>query len=476
MPDLRDILVRITPAGSWVNPDEAVDVATLLATARQVFEYFTGHQDVCPQLAQDARGLTPDRDLEKRIDRMFTESGNLRDDASPELHRIRRQMRSTEQKLRKAASSAMSEAQKSKMAAADEPTIRGGRIVIPIKAEAKRKLDGLVVDSSATGQTVFLEPQACVELNNDLRLLEGRERREIVRILQSLTDQIREIRPGLESNQTLLTEFDVWRAGARLAAELNCENPEIVDIENLEIRAAVNPALALHRIRAGSRPDDHGVVPLSLSLGGDARVLLISGPNAGGKSVAMKTVGLLAMMLSHGLPVPAAEGTSIPLFDRLFADIGDEQSMETDLSTFSSHLQRLKQIVDQSDDRSLVLIDELGTATDPAAGAAIAQAVIEHLVHVDAFAVVTTHFGALKAYADQADGVVNGAMAFDQTSLSPTYVFKPGLPGSSFAFEIAGRTAFPEKILRRARELAGSQESSLEHLLSTLGATPAGAG
>ncbi len=468
VPDLLGLLTRIRPAGSWATPEEALDVVSALRTARLVKSYFSSRSSAYPNCAIDSSTLEPDRRLETAIGDLFDESGDLRDGASPELRKIRKQITNTELQLRRTAAEALNEAQAARFAAGDEPTIRAGRTVIPIKAEAKRKLTGIIVDTSATGQTVFVEPQQCIDLNNERRLLEGQERREIVRILEGITDEIRERRSSLERNQHVLIRFDVIRACARLGIELSAIVPTISDDGLIDIRSGLNVALTLVRRKSREPGHDLDVVPLDLSLSVENAVLLISGPNAGGKSVAMKTIGLFALMLAHGLPLPADEGTAIPLYDRLCVDIGDEQSIETDLSTFSSHLQRLKHIVESSDEGTLVLIDELGTATDPTAGAAIAQAVMEHLVRVGATAIVTTHFGALKAFADEAAGVANGAMMFDRDNLSPTYVFEPGIPGSSFAFQIAERTSFPPAILSRAQELAGSEESTMEDLLAKL--------
>jgi DNA mismatch repair protein MutS2 len=468
VPDVRKILERIAPSGSWVGPEEALAVVDALKSARLVQSFFSSNGEVYPACASEARALQPDKELEASIAGLFDQNGQIRDDASPELRRIRKQMSSTEDRLRRAATKALAEAQGHKIAAGDEPTIRGGRTVIPVRAQAKRKLEGLVVDSSATGQTVFVEPQECVELNNELRLLEGKERRELVRILEAITDDIRAQRHALSSNQEILVRFDVVRAAARLSIQLRCRRPDLSEEGQLDIRAARNPALVLVRQRARGAEADLGIIPLTVTLPNESRVLVISGPNAGGKSVTMKTIGLLSLMASYGLRVPAEEGTTLPVFNSIFADIGDEQSIETDLSTFSSHLERLKEIIGASDVASLILIDEIGSSTDPAAGAAIAQAVIERLVESRATAVITTHFGDLKAFAHETEGVVNGAMMFDRQTLSPTYTFELGIPGSSFAFEIAERTEFPAKVLSRARALSSSGQAKLEDLLAAL--------
>lgn len=469
LPDLTEPLRNITPAGSWLEPEDLVRVQAALALARNVSSFFTGRRERFPALARVCDALFVDANLEKSLARIVDEQGNIRDDASPDLRRIRKQIQSQESAIREAAERALKAAREAGYDGGEAPTVRGGRIVIPVRVEGRRKLAGAIVDTSASGRTAFLEPDECLDLANELRLLEAQERREIVRILIRITDSIRDVADALMNNQQVLARHDLDRAKAHLANELDAAVPQIGDGASLRIEGAVNPALQLLRKQAGAKGGAvRRVVPLDLALEAPDRTLVISGPNAGGKSVAMKTIGLLALMLSYGIPVPCREGSIIPLFGRLMVSFGDDQSLENDLSTFSSHLESLKWIVEHADERSLILIDEIGTGTDPAAGEAIAQAVLEHLSVRAGFTVVTTHFGALKALAHEAPGMLNGAMRFDPNLLEPTYVFEPGLPGSSYALEIAERAAFPDFLLEKAQRYFGEERSRIEELVLEL--------
>lgn len=469
MPDLTEALRRIGPAGSWLEPLEILDITVALGLARQLGRFFGSGSERYPTLAAACHDLYVDQALEKRLSRIVDEQGNVRDDASPDLRRIRKDMLRQQEAIRTAADRALGVARDAGYDAGEAPTIRGGRMVIPVRIEGRRKLPGSIVDTSATGKTAFLEPEACIELGNELRLLESFERREIVRILTEATDSVRDAADGILRNQDILARQDLFRAKAHLANELGGVVPHIGDGSEMRLERAYNPALALLRrqpMSAGG--DSKPVVPLDLTLSAPDRTLVISGPNAGGKSVAMKTVGLMALMLSHGIPTPCRESSVVPLFARLLVDVGDDQSLENDLSTFSSHLANLKQIVERAGPSTLVLVDEIGTGTDPAAGESIARAVLEHLTARAGFTIVTTHFGGLKALAQDAAGMVNGAMRFDPEHLEPIYVFEPGVPGSSYALEIAQRASFPSDLLAKAREFFGSERSRVDELVLEL--------
>ncbi|MGA7304816.1 MAG: Smr/MutS family protein [Rhodothermales bacterium] len=469
LPDLTEELRNCTPAGSWLEPEALVGVIASLSLARHVAQFFTDRKDQFPALAASCAGVLVDADLEKTLSRIVDDQGNVRDDASPDLRRIRKQMKGQEAAIRTAAERALSAARDAGYDAGEAPTIRAGRLVIPVRVEGRRKLSGSIVDTSASGKTAFLEPEECLELGNELRLLEAQERREIVRILIKVTDSIRVVSDALLQNQHLLAHHDLHRAKAHLANELDAVVPQIGNTGAIRIQRAVNPALHLLRRQAMVRgAEARPIVPLDLTLEAPERTLVISGPNAGGKSVAMKTIGLLALMLSYGVPVPCREGSVIPLFDRLMVSFGDDQSLENDLSTFSSHLESLKRIVELAGPHSLILIDEIGTGTDPAAGEAIAAAVLEHLSRQGGFIIVTTHFGGLKALAHDTPGLVNGAMRFDPDRLQPTYVFEPGVPGSSYALEIAERADFPDVLLKRAQDYFGAERSRIEELILEL--------
>jgi len=469
LPDLSEAFRRIAPAGSWLEPLDLLDVVASLTVARQVEEYFSARSERFPAVSAVTSGLFSDHGLEKSLDRVVDDQGVVRDDASPELRRIRKQIRNQEGSIRNAAERALRAARDAGYDGGEAPTIRGGRMVIPVKTEGRRKLPGSIVDTSTTGKTAFLEPEECVELSNELRLLEAQERREIVRIMVSVTDTVRDVADAMLNNQQILGEQDVLRAKATLANEIEAIVPEIGDGSEIRLIAGANPALLLLRKESSvqgqkSRP----VIPLTLHLTRPEATLVVSGPNAGGKSVAMKTVGLFALMLAHGMPVPCRDGSIVPLFGRLMVVLGDDQSLENDLSTFSSHLESLKSVVETADRNTLVLVDEIGTGTDPAAGEAIATAILEHLTSVGAFTIVTTHFGGLKAFAHSATGMVNGAMRFDPEKLEPDFVFEKGVPGSSYAIEIAERASFPHDLLERARGHFGAERTQIEELILEL--------
>ena len=469
LPDLTETLRDVTPAGSWIEPQGILDVVASLTLARHVAGYFASRVEQFPSLASTASELFHDAALEKSLSRVVDEQGNMRDDASPDLRRIRKQIRNQEASIRAAAERALKAARDAGYDAGEAPTVRGGRIVIPVKVEGRRKLPGSIVDTSTSGKTAFLEPEECVEYGNELRLLEGQERREVVRILIGVTDGIRAVSHAVLHSQKVLASLDLLRAKAHLANELDAVVPEIGDGTMIRIDRAVNPTLLLLRKEAAGRGIQmRPVVPLDLTLEGPDRTLVVSGPNAGGKSVAMKTVGLFAMMLSYAVPIPCREGSIVPIFDALMVVLGDDQSLENDLSTFSSHLENLKLVVERAGPKALILIDEIGAGTDPAAGEAIARAVLEYLSQQGGFTIVTTHFGGLKAFAHDTPGMVNGAMRFDPDLLEPAFVFEPGVPGSSYALEIAERAKFPRFLLEKAHEHFGGERTRIEELILTL--------
>jgi len=467
--DVRAVLRRAAPEGAFVGPDDLLAVRLVAGTARRLKQYFDTRKGKYPRLSQSVAPLTAVPELEAHIARIVDDDGQVRDDASPELHRLRKLVFRKQAQLRERLMDALRKATGQGYATEEQPTIRNGRMVIPIRAEAKRKVQGFVQDTSASGQTVYVEPAACLDLNNEIRELEGEERREVERILRAATDHLRSEGDALRGNVRVLAGFDLLQAKARLANRLDAVVPQLNEEGLVDIRSGRNPVLLLHfQHRAEEDAGEaRAVVPLDLTLGGDYVTLVITGPNAGGKTVAMKTVGLLALMLAYGLPVPVDPLSSLCLFDRLLVDIGDEQSIEEDLSTFSSHVANLKRMLRQADARTLILIDEAGTGTDPEEGGALAQAVLEQLTQAGARTIATTHHGALKVFAHEADGVENGSMAFDQETLGPTYRFRAGVPGSSYAFEIAQRIGLDAYLLGRARALAGTHMVAFEDLVAT---------
>lgn len=467
LPDVRASIRRAAPAGSMLNPDEFTALLQILITARRLRGYFEKRSEKYRSLSRVALRLTPLNPLEDRIGMAIDTEGRIRDDASPELRRLRRLIVRRQAELREALQRELRSAMREGYATEENPTIRNGRMVIPVRAESRRRVEGFVQDSSASGQTVYIEPAACLNLNNEVRELEGEERREIERILRELTRAVRDRLDDLRENVRVLTAFDLLQAKARFANETKAVMPRLNDSGLIELVGARNPALQLHFKATRGEETKREVVPLDLSLGREFVTLIITGPNAGGKTVAMKTIGLMALMIAYGLPIPVDERSNCSIFEQIFVDIGDEQSIEEDLSTFSSHVSNLKWILRKADERSLVLIDEAGTGTDPAEGGALAQAVLEKLTQIGVRTIATTHHGTLKAFAHEAKGVENGSMEFDQGSLRPTYRFQPGVPGSSYAFEIARRMGLDEGILARAGGLVGSQKTRLEDLITT---------
>ncbi|MBR9977777.1 MAG: Smr/MutS family protein, partial [Bacteroidetes bacterium] len=338
-------------------------------------------------------------------------------------------------------------------------TMRDGRLVLPVKTEYKRRIQGFIHSTSATGQTVYIEPTETLDLNNEIRDLQFAEIREVNTILTELTDRLRGTARELLHSVEIIGRLDSFHARARYGHSVLGCCPRLTPDGHLELLHARHPLLLLHK-----RMKD--VIPLDITLGDEATTTIITGPNAGGKSVAMKTVGLLTLMVQSGIPVPCDEHSSFPCYDSVHVDIGDEQSLENDLSTFSSHISRLSRIVAEAGPRSLVLIDEIGTGTDPSEGSALGAAILERLTQLRAHVISTTHHGMLKAFAHEQKGMCNAAMEFDMRSLQPTYVFRAGLPGSSYAFEITRRHGMDVSIIERAQGILGTQSDALESLLA----------
>lgn len=466
MPDVRPQLRRAAPEDAYLDPLPLYEVGQFLGTARRLHGYFGKRKEAYAALWALMQQLVPLEEIERGIARAVDPDGSVRDDASDDLRRIRVQMTRRQAQLRETLMRELRRAISEGWATEEQPTIRNGRMVIPVRAEARRKVQGFVHDTSATGQTVYIEPAASLDLNNELRELQSEERREVERILRQLTAEVRAHLESIRGSVRILAAIDLLQAKARFGNELDAVIPAVDTHADLQIIKGRNPVLELHFRRSMAAEEARArIVPLDLTLGRDYHTLVVTGPNAGGKTVAMKTVGLFALMAACGLPVPADEKTTIPLFDAVMVDIGDQQSIEEDLSTFSSHITNLRHMIEHATDRSLTLIDEAGTGTDPDEGGALARAVLEVLNTRGTRTIATTHHGALKAFAHTTEGVENGSMAFDRETLSPTYQFVAGVPGSSYAFDIARRTGLPTDILERARELIGETQSGLEDLI-----------
>ena len=400
-------------------------------------------------------------EISRRIDSIIDKFGEVRDNASPELFNIRKSLREKEGSISRKIQAILRRAQEEGLADEDASvSARDGRLLIPVSAVNKRKLPGFVYDESATGKTVFIEPIEVVELNNQVKELVFAQQREILRILREFSDFLRPYLPELIAGARFIGEIDFIRAKALVAMQMEAGKPIISADETLKLVKARHPLL-----EAALKKEKKPIVPLTLTLNPDKHILVISGPNAGGKSVCLKTVGMLQYMFQWGLLVPASEVSEFRIFDEIFIDIGDEQSLENDLSTYSSHLTNMKEMLQRATDNSLVLIDEFGTGTEPTAGGAIALAILENIELKGVFGVITTHYTNLKFYAEKVNGAINGAMLFDVANIMPLYKLEVGLPGNSFAFELARKIGLPEHIIRVAEENAGTGYVDLEKQL-----------
>lgn len=450
---------------AMLQPEGLLRLVRLAVMARRLKQFHRQRNDRFPELDRAAVDLIPLKDLEKQIYTVLTERGSVRDDASPHLQHIRRNLESRKQSVRSKAAEVIRRISGQGMLAEQEPTLRNGRMVLPLKAEYKRRVSGFVHDVSATGQTVYLEPVEVLNINNEIRELENQEQHEVQRLLEELTFVVGQQADELEQNRHTVALFDRIQAAARFAGRLEASVPVLSDTSDIALYDAYNPMLLLKRRKSGG-PEK--VVPLTLELSQEERGLLITGPNAGGKSVALKTLGLNQVLLQSGFPIPAGDHSRLPVLTSLFVDMGDEQSIENDLSTFSSRLAWMKQTLDGVSTESMVLVDEAGSGTDPEEGTALFQAFFEQLQQQGARVLATTHHGALKVFADQTRGWVNGSMEFDQEHLTPTYRFNKGVPGSSYAFEIARRLGLQEALIEKARELVGSAKDRMESLILEL--------
>lgn len=465
--DIRDYLKKAGAEESILPLPAFTEILELSVTARRVKSYLDSRENDYPALQEISVGLIPLKELENRIKRTVTEHGELRSDASTKLQSIRKKMNSKRSELRNTINRVMSRVSKEGMASDEGPTIRNGRMVIPVLVEYKRKIQGFVHDVSSSGQTVFLEPVEALNINNEIRQLESEEQQEIERILRELTSAVRSQRDSVRQNVEVLGTIDVIASKAQLCIDLDAYHPVLSDHPHLYLRDAYNPILLLKN-RELPESQREEVVPLNLELAEDERCLVITGPNAGGKSVALKTLGLCVLMMQCGYAIPARDSSEIPVFSGLFVDMGDDQSIENDLSTFSSRLEWIRETLTHTDEHSLVLIDEAAAGTDPEEGGALFQSLIELLMERKVKVLVTTHHGSLKIFAHEHEQAVNGSMEFDQETLSPTYRFKKGVPGSSYAFEIAERMKLQRHFLEKAQVLLGEAKSDMETLISEL--------
>ncbi|MDR0973504.1 MAG: endonuclease MutS2 [Prevotellaceae bacterium] len=453
--DVRPSLQRIRVEGMYLSENEVFDLRRSLETIRDILRFLVSETDETPYpaLHRLTEGVMAFPKLIQTIDRILDKYGKVKDTASSELQRIRRELAGAMNGISRTLNRILHAAQSDGIVEKDVvPAMRDGRLVIPVVPGLKRKIKGIVHDESATGKTVFIEPTEVVEANNRIRELENEERREIIRILTAFSNSVRPAIPEILNSYVFLAEIDLIRAKAKLAMQMNALFPSLTDACLLDWRSAVHPLL-----RHSLAKQDKQVVPLDIELAAPAqRILIISGPNAGGKSVCLKTVGLLQYMLQCGLPIPIHESSRAGIFKHIFIDIGDEQSIEDDLSTYSSHLTNMKAMMRHCDGESLILIDEFGGGTEPQIGGAIAEAVLKRFNSSGAYGVITTHYQNLKHYAEDHEGIRNAAMLYDRHLMRPLFQLQIGNPGSSFAVEIARKIGLPEEVIADASEIVGS--------------------
>ncbi|TDQ13515.1 DNA mismatch repair protein MutS2 [Algoriphagus boseongensis] len=463
--NLTPFLEKAKLEGAFLDQEEFYEVKLALQTLRGCISFFQKHGENYPALG-NLLGLLLDLDLGllKAIDQIIDEKGKIRSNASKELQLIRNQLLYEESRLRKVMDRIFKDARAKGLTPEDAAmTIRGGRMVIPVAAENKRKLRGFIHDESATGQTVFMEPEEALDINNEIRDLEYMEKREIIRILTRLTDQLRPSIPALRKATNYLGLIDFIRAKAKFAQKTESVKPVLSKEKTLNWTRARHPILEKILKSQGRK-----IVPLDVKLEGNARLLIISGPNAGGKSVTLKTVALLQYMLQCGLLIPVHPDSRSSLFDNFFIDIGDEQNLENDLSTYSSHLMSMKHFTQFATKKTILFIDEFGTGTEPQFGGAIAESILLALNKLGAFGVITTHYGNLKQLANKNQGLVNGAMRYDVDRLEPIYQLEIGKPGSSFALEIASIIGLSKEILAYAKGHIGEERVRYDRLLTQL--------
>ena len=468
--DVRPSLKRVRIEGMYLDEQELFDLRRSLETIRDIVRFLHRNEEEeesdCPypSLKRLAGDIAVFPQLIGKIDSILNKYGKIKDNASTELARIRRELASTMGSISRSLNSILRSAQSEGYVDKDVvPTMRDGRLVIPVAPGLKRKIKGIVHDESASGKTVFIEPAEVVEANNRIRELEGDERREIIRILTEFSNVLRPSIPEILQSYEFLAEIDFIRAKSYFAIQTNALKPALENEQLLDWTMAVHPLLQLSLSKHGKK-----VVPLDIELNQKQRILIISGPNAGGKSVCLKTVGLLQYMLQCGMPVPMHERSHAGIFSNIFIDIGDEQSIEDDLSTYSSHLTNMKVMMKSCDGHSLILIDEFGGGTEPQIGGAIAEAVLKRFNQKKTFGVITTHYQNLKHFAEDNEGVVNGAMLYDRHLMQAPFQLQIGNPGSSFAVEIARKIGLPEDVIADASEIVGSEYINADKYLQDI--------
>jgi DNA mismatch repair protein MutS2 len=462
--DIRDDL-KMLAIEDYVLPEEGFKrISKQLYSVSTVYRYFTAERTlVYPNLYNIIKSLDFDFAIAKEIDKVLDSDGNIRPDASPELGRIRRSMQFKMKELDKVFRQIIQDYRGKGWLTDNLEGYRNGRRVLSVPSEHKRKIRGIIHDESATGRTTFIEPEGVIDINNDVFDLEQEERKEIYRILKALSAFLRPYAPGFKVFQDVLIQFDLIQAKSRVSLKLKATKPIVKDLPMIKIYKGRHPLLFLKNVVLG-KP----TVPFSLTLGENNRILVLSGPNAGGKSITMKSLGLLQLMVQSGLPVPADPLSEFGIFNEFFADIGDQQSIEDDLSTYSSRLINMNSFIRKSGKKSLLLIDEFGSGTDPQFGGAIAESILRELNTKEVVGVITTHYSNLKIFAYNTEGIINGCMAYDMDNLTPTYHFIEGKPGSSYAFEIALKSGLPDNVITYAQSRTRKSEKEVDELLVDL--------
>lgn len=465
--DVRPSLRNIRIEGTWIDEIALFDLRRSLQTIRDIVSFLKKEDEentAYPYLYALAGEVIVFPQLISRIDNILDKFGRIKDNASSELNRIRKDIAHVAGGISRSLNAILRSAQSEGLVEKDvTPTMRDGRLVIPVAPAFKRKIKGIVHDESASGKTVFIEPAEVVEANNRIRELESEERREIVKILIAFTDILRPLVPEILQSYEFLAMIDFIRAKATFAIDIDAIKPPMENKQIIRWYRAKHPLLFISH-----RKQNKNIVPLDIELEEDKRLLIISGPNAGGKSVCLKTVGLLQYMVQCGVPIPLAENSIVGVFDNIFIDIGDEQSIENDLSTYSSHLTNMKYFVRNCDKNTILLIDEFGGGTEPQIGGAIAESLLKRFNEKEAFGVITTHYQNLKHYANEHKGVINGAMLYDRHLMQPLFTLSIGNPGSSFAIEIARKIGLPEDVIADASEIVGSDYINMDKYLQDI--------
>lgn len=466
--DVRTALKRLKVEGTYIDTNELFDLRRSLASIINIIAFLRSGEEeekvLYPRLKAITENIATFPDILKKADLIIDKFGQVKDNASPALYDIRREMSSKVNSISRSLSSILKKAREEGIVEKDvTPTMRDGRLVIPVMPAHKRKIKGIVHDESASGKTVFIEPAEVVEANNRIRELEGEERREIIKILTEFSDIIRPHIDDMIYSYLFMGEIDLIRAKAVFARSIEARMPKIDNYCQIDWYGAVHPLLYLSLKRQNKK-----VIPLEICLDKTNRILIISGPNAGGKSVCLKSVGLLQYMIQCGLLVPMNDNSRVGIFEDIFIDIGDEQSIEDDLSTYSSHLMNMKHFVKNCGEKSLLLIDEFGGGTEPRIGGAIAEALLDRFNKRKAFGIITTHYQNLKQFAEDNNGIINGAMLYDRHLMQPLFKLSIGNPGSSFAIEIARKIGLPEDVIEEASEIVGKEYVSMDKYLQDI--------